>query len=172
MFIENANTMFKSDQNAVFNNNNTTWPIIPAMHEQMTRLYKAAETLKKAVGPAAVARLLNMSQGRVQNWESRGISVEGLLEAQEKIGCDAIWLRDGTGEMVRGYAPQQTIIDMPTLQDAIAAALEIDRLGDLKLSPEKLGVLAAYWYDEWQENGTHKPTLNEANRILRLVHKR
>jgi DNA-binding transcriptional regulator YiaG len=169
MFIENANTMFNADQNAVFNNNSAASPIIPAMHEQMTRLYRAAETLKKAVGPAAVARLLNMSQGRVQNWESRGISVEGLLEAQEKIGCDAIWLRDGVGDMVRGKTPEPTVLDVPTLQDAITAALEIDRLGNLKLSPEKLGILAAYWYDEWQEKGPHKPTLNEANRILRLV---
>lgn len=75
------------------------------MNEQMTRLYAAAKKLCDVEGQTNVARLLNASPQTVANWESRPISYEGLLKAQEMIGCDAIWLRDGTGEMVRGGTP-------------------------------------------------------------------
>jgi hypothetical protein len=70
------------------------------MHPQMTRLYQAAAELCKAEGQSAIAKLLNISPQRVNNWEVRGISNEGLLSAQEIIGCNAIWLRDGMGDMV------------------------------------------------------------------------
>jgi hypothetical protein len=42
---------------------------------------------------------MNISPQTINNWEDRGISNEGLLRAQEQIGCDAIWLRDGNGTM-------------------------------------------------------------------------
>ena len=142
--------------------------MIRPMHEQMTRLYKAANELKGATSPSGVARLLNMAQQNVKNWEYRGISAEGLLLCQEKIGCNAIWLRDGVGEMTITSAT--ALLDAVNLRDAIAAAIELDRKGGLKLPPEKLGILAAFWYEEWQDKGQrHTPTLNDANRILRLV---
>lgn len=70
------------------------------MHPQMTRLYQAAAELRHAEGQSAVAKLLNVSPQTVNNWEVRGISSDGLLSAQEVIGCNAIWLRDGVGDMV------------------------------------------------------------------------
>lgn len=72
------------------------------MHEQMERLYEAARLLRNVEGQSAVASLFNMSAQRLNNWEERGISNKGLLAAQAIIGCDAIWLRDGAGEMARG----------------------------------------------------------------------
>jgi hypothetical protein len=72
------------------------------MNEQMTRLYSAAKSLKGIEGPSAIAKLLNVSPQTINNWEDRGISQDGLLRAQEIIGCDAIWLRDATGTMTPG----------------------------------------------------------------------
>lgn len=72
------------------------------MHAQMTRLYQAAKDLRGIEGQTEVAKLLNALPQTLNNWESRGISDQGLLKAQEAIGCDAIWLRDGSGDMVCG----------------------------------------------------------------------
>lgn len=130
----------------------------------MKRLYDAARQLKKVEGQSAVARLLHESPQTLKNWEQRGISASGLLKAQQNIGCDAIWVRDGVGDMVKNFP-----LDIDTLKDAIAAAVEIDKKADLNLEPDKMAVLIAYWYDEFCEKGQHKPTLTEANRILRLV---
>lgn len=101
------NTMFTENANTMFNNKAFNYRIIPAMHDQMKRLYEAARLLRQLEGQAAVAKLFNTSSQRLNNWEDRGISNEGLLQAQQLIGCDAIWLRDGTGEMVRSGAQGQ-----------------------------------------------------------------
>ena len=72
------------------------------MHETMKRLYQAALELKDIDDPgrqSKVARLLNVSSQTVNNWEARGISKEGVLVAQDKIGCLAKWVQSGEGEM-------------------------------------------------------------------------
>ena len=74
--------------------------LVPDNNAQMMRLYAAAKALRGAETKADVARLLNVSSQNIYAWEERGISSEGLLLAQENIGCNAIWLRDGTGEMI------------------------------------------------------------------------
>ena len=74
------------------------------MIDQVERLYTAAKQLKGVEGVAAIARLLNALPQTVNNWSDRPISDNGLVRAQEVIGCDAVWLRDGTGDMVRGQA--------------------------------------------------------------------
>lgn len=94
--------MFNVNANTLFNHNLFSCMIISDMHEQMTRLYQAAKELRQTEGQTEVAKLLNALPQTLNNWESRGISDKGLLQAQEIIGCDAIWLRDGTGSMVRG----------------------------------------------------------------------
>lgn len=91
--------MFKGNANIVFNMSNENCPIIRAMNEQMERLYAAAKAIHRIDGQSAVAKLMNVSPQTVNNWEARGISIEGLLRAQEMVGCNAIWLRDGTGKM-------------------------------------------------------------------------
>lgn len=72
------------------------------IHEQMQRLYRAADELRGVTKKARLADLLHVSPQNIRAWEERGISEGGLLDAQAKIGCDAIWLRDGSGDMVRG----------------------------------------------------------------------
>ena len=85
----------------------------------MTRLYEAAKKLKKVDGQSALAKFMNTSPQKINNWESRGISSEGLLTAQELIGCNAIWIRDGIGEM---YGLNKLS------QEAIEVAIKFDQL--------------------------------------------
>jgi hypothetical protein len=108
--MASLNTMFIENANATFNNTVFNCRMITGMNksakeisEQMQRLYQAAKELKGIEGKSDVARLLNLLPQHLNNWESgRPISAEGLLTAQQHIGCDAVWLRDGTGDMRRG----------------------------------------------------------------------
>ncbi len=102
--MHQLNTVFKHKSNTLCNNNLFNSLKISAMHEQMDRLYKAARVLKKIEGQSAVARLLNASPQTLKNWESRGISRDGMITAQEIIGCSSTWLKSGEGEMVAGGA--------------------------------------------------------------------
>lgn len=69
------------------------------MENSTARLYQAANELKGLKTPSQVARALNTSPQTVKNWESRGISKDGLLRAQEVIGVSAHWLETGRGNM-------------------------------------------------------------------------
>lgn len=69
------------------------------MNAQMERLYLAAKDLRGADKPAPVAVLLNESPQTLTNWEKRGISKRGILDAARIIGCSALWLETGRGEM-------------------------------------------------------------------------
>lgn len=70
------------------------------VHPTAARLLDAAKILKGAEGPSDVARLLGVSPQKVTNWKSRGVSTEGMLDAQRLIGCSATWLQTGEGEMI------------------------------------------------------------------------
>lgn len=72
------------------------------MHKAMERLYEAARASGKLVGDtdqANLARLLNVAQQNVNNWEKRGPSKEGLLAAQTALGVNATWVIEGSGPM-------------------------------------------------------------------------
>jgi phage repressor protein C with HTH and peptisase S24 domain len=92
--------MFKQESNAAFNNGLFSAERIAFMHETTERLYLAARILKKTEGQSAVARLLNTSPQTVKNWESRGVSRQGMIDAQRLIGCRSTWIETGEGEMV------------------------------------------------------------------------
>lgn len=90
--------------NSAFNNTMFSARTIPRMesdhiHASMARLYEAAKELQKVEGQSAVARLLNLSPQRMNNWERRGISQMGAVKAQEVVGCDANWILTGAGTM-------------------------------------------------------------------------
>lgn len=72
------------------------------MHEQMKRLYEAAKVLKRVSGQSELARLFNVSPQTIHNWQVRGISKQGMLKAQEMVGCSALWLETGAGHMSLG----------------------------------------------------------------------
>ena len=56
------------------------------IHETVGRLYEAAKDLKNISNMSGLARLLNVSPQTIKNWEARGISSKGAIEAAEKIG--------------------------------------------------------------------------------------
>ena len=64
---------------------------VKKLHPSAARLYKvAADNGDNAT--AQVARRINVSVQNVQNWETRGVSREGALQAQLAYRCDANWI--------------------------------------------------------------------------------
>jgi len=96
------NTMFNTKSNNTFNNILFNSYKIACMNAQMERLYRAARELKKIEGKSELARALNSSPQTINNWEERGISKQGMLTAQNVIGCYANWLETGIGPMAIG----------------------------------------------------------------------
>lgn len=99
------------------------------IHTQTRRLYQAAKHLRNVEGKSAVARLLNISPQNLNGWEERGISEGGLLKAQEVIGCNAIWLRDGTGDMIAGGGAPDTGLTATEISDLIILYEQADQEG-------------------------------------------
>lgn len=84
---------------------------IKKLHDHMRRLYEAARAagrLQPEDGQAEMARLLNVSQQRLNNWESRGPSKEALLIAQEVFGVNSTWVQSGEGSMFVGRSEHPT----------------------------------------------------------------
>lgn len=82
------------------------------MHESVERLYEAARESKGLKRPVDVARVLGVSPQVLSNWELRGMSAEGAVEAEVAFGCRAAWLLRGnlpsgvTGENTQDRAPE------------------------------------------------------------------
>jgi phage repressor protein C with HTH and peptisase S24 domain len=91
--------MFKQKSNTTFNNTSFNKTRIGGMHKTTERLYLAAKTLKNVTGQSAVARLLNTSPQTVKNWEARGVSKGGMVDAERAIGCRSSWIETGDGDM-------------------------------------------------------------------------
>lgn len=130
------NTMFKEKANTMFNNAVFSCAIIPRMEKdnemspQMQRLYHAAKTLKGWSGKSFIARQLGVLPQAMTNWHAgRPISYEALVTAQEKIGCDAIWLRDGTGDMVRGNGTIASAVSVEELARLVTYYVQSDEDG-------------------------------------------
>lgn len=96
------NTMFNPKSNSLCNNNLFNSQKIRGMHNQMKRLYEAAKSLKEITGQSELARALNTSPQVVKNWEARGVSKQGMLTAEQSIGCSAVWIETGNGQMKSG----------------------------------------------------------------------
>ena len=69
--------------------------------EDMARLYDASNHFHPEFRfKAELARLLNTSEQVLTNWESRGISDKGIVEASKKMtGLNTAWLKTGFGRM-------------------------------------------------------------------------
>ncbi len=65
------------------------------MHETAQRLYEAAKRLKNIEGQSALARFLDETPQTVKNWETRGVSKQGMIKAEQLIGCSVNWLKSG-----------------------------------------------------------------------------
>lgn len=70
------------------------------LHPSCARLYSVAAEIGDDA-PAKVSARLNVSAQVLQNWESRGVSRDGALQAQAVYGCDANWLLGIQGASVR-----------------------------------------------------------------------
>lgn len=66
--------------------------IMPGMHDSMVKLHGFVAEKLQLVGQSVVARKMNETPQVVKNWEGRGISEGGALNAQRLFGCDANWL--------------------------------------------------------------------------------
>lgn len=91
------NTMFKQKSNTMFNNFLFNNGMVLAMHPTMTRLYDYVARTKKVIGQSAVAKIMDEVPQTLNNWESRGISKQGLIKAQELFGCHMQWIKTGNG---------------------------------------------------------------------------
>lgn len=99
------------------------------MHEQMSRLYSAARQLNALSGNAdqsELARRLNVAPQNVKNWESRGVSKEGLLESQRQLGINATWVETGQGPRYIGGDSAPAIAEAET--DVPAGYVRFDQL--------------------------------------------
>lgn len=70
------------------------------MNDQMKRLYQAAQERLGISTQAELAKMLNTSSQTVNNWESRGISKQGLLAIQRAFSISAQWIELGSGPMM------------------------------------------------------------------------
>lgn len=95
-----------SNLNVPLNNKTFTSATIARMHATMERLYEAARLLHQIEGPAQLAKFLNISEQLVNNWQRRGVSKGGMLDAQKQIGCSATWLETGVPPMMAATAQQ------------------------------------------------------------------
>ncbi len=107
------------------------------MNKQMERLYEAAKKLKGIAGQSKLAMALNASPQTVKNWESRGISKQGMLEAQRAIGCSALWIDTGEGDMVIGSTENYREFKISSKQTELN-----DENIDVKIITRLLGVLS------------------------------
>lgn len=106
------------------------------MHETMKRLYQAAEEKKEIAGTgrqSAVARLLNTSPQNVKNWETRGISKNGMIDAARAFGISAVWLETGEGMMSAFIPPSSIVADASDYRPELDTHWPID-MYDIKLS--------------------------------------
>jgi hypothetical protein len=93
----------------------------------MARLYEVDRKLNGSTGQSELARRLNTTPQRVKNWEARGISLDGAIEAQRRWGVNATWVLFGEGaEMVQPGAAGRPIEQIDP--EVLSAALRLVRM--------------------------------------------
>lgn len=99
------------------------------MNPQMIRLYEVAREAGLAA-PADLSRKMNKSLQVLKNWEGRGISKEGLLDAQSFFGVRAEWLKSGQGAR---YMSDVASKGQKQASDANVEPIELPRAMDVPL---------------------------------------
>lgn len=87
------------------------------MDVKTARLYEAAEKLKGVSGQSNLARLLNVSPQVVKNWETRGVSASGLVNAAKVIGVSVAWVETGEGEMAAIKQPESNALPLGKIEE-------------------------------------------------------
>lgn len=70
------------------------------MNQQVKRLLQAALDAHGIAGKSELARRLHVLPQTIYNWGMRGMSKEGMLDAQKILGISAMWIETGTGPMM------------------------------------------------------------------------
>jgi SOS-response transcriptional repressor LexA len=86
------------------------------MKPDFDRLLLAAKQLKGWTTQSEVAKGLteagfDVSDQKIGNWRTRGVSFEGAVECARIIGCDASWIKSGEGEMIGKTLPLSYVIE-------------------------------------------------------------
>lgn len=81
------------------------------MHPTAKRLYEACAAIQgKTVGPTEVAGMLGLKGAQlVKNWEARGVSRDGRLQALSQLGIDPNWVETGEGRMFSPSAMERRV---------------------------------------------------------------
>lgn len=108
------------------------------MHETMVRLHQAAKELKGIDGRGAqseIARLFGASPQQIKNWERRGISNRGMIDASKILGISASWLKTGQGDIrdIQPYPLERLDIYMDTLQERLIHARKQKQMSQAQL---------------------------------------
>ncbi|MDE4924341.1 hypothetical protein PQH03_06840 [Ralstonia insidiosa] len=139
------------------------------MNDQMKRLYQAARDRKGLNTPAEVARFLNQYQQTLKNWETRGISQQGLVQSAEKLGVTAAWLKDGKEAPVQPLRPGQPRgYDREILRQTVLGLERGIKRRGLNPAPEKRAEAVVLLYEHYSTNGTSEQT-DIIETVLRLV---
>jgi SOS-response transcriptional repressor LexA len=75
----------------------------------MERLCQAAEEHLGITAQAQLARALGLTQQVLNNWNARGISDQGKLLAQSRLGISADWISSGTLPVLLSLSKQTNI---------------------------------------------------------------
>lgn len=68
-----------------------------SLHPSYLRLIEAATKLRGIHGEAALTNVMHSTdRQKVNNWQRRGVSKDGALDAERYIGCPAVWILGGT----------------------------------------------------------------------------
>lgn len=100
------------------------------MENSYARLLKAAKELKNADNPAAVARLLGISDQTIQNWKTRGVPIRELIHIENTIGALPRWIDTGQGDMT---------MNKRTLGQPELSALQKEAITLMENMPEQNG---------------------------------
>lgn len=108
------------------------------MHETMMRLYQAVKELKGIDGrgvQSEIARLFGASPQQIKNWERRGISNRGMIDASKILGISASWLKTGQGDIrdIQPYSLERLDIYMDTLQERLIHARKQKKMSQAEL---------------------------------------
>lgn len=79
------------------------------MNQQVIRLQQAALDAHGITGKSELARRLHVLPQTIYNWGVRGMSKEGMLDAQRLLGISAMWIETGTGPMMVGGSDSLSI---------------------------------------------------------------
>ena len=85
------------------------------MHESADRLYRAARLALRQddVSQSELAKLFNTSSQTINNWEARGVSQQGAIEAEEVLGVSPRWILRGGASEPRLSTGSSTEVALP-----------------------------------------------------------